>query len=193
MPLNEFCEQITSKQFGTTYWLICLLITYCIRSTVDMCRFLYCHCTLRCAVFDNIRGKDSGVLYSHYHGPYFYLPSDHWVQEIQSHHWLMPDGYLTWFCVPMPSDFRLTACIQILNWHDIPTDNSLVVRLMGVSMNTQEAYELASRGLIRPPYDSEAKQPVVYGIKTVGWEPPNLTLGKLIHDFPHKYIHIVSN
>ena len=40
--------------------------------------FVCCHCTGRWAVLDNSHGKDSGVfrlglLYSHYHGPYFYL------------------------------------------------------------------------------------------------------------------------
>ena len=40
--------------------------------------FVYCHCTGRWAVLDNTHGKDSGsfrwgLLYSHYHGPYFYL------------------------------------------------------------------------------------------------------------------------
>ena len=40
---------------------------------------VYCHCTGRWALFDNMHGKDSGafrygLLYSHYHSPYFYLP-----------------------------------------------------------------------------------------------------------------------
>ena len=39
--------------------------------------FVYCHCTGRWTVLDNTHSKESnafrwGLLYSHYHGPYFY-------------------------------------------------------------------------------------------------------------------------
>lgn len=45
-------------------------------------------------------------------------------------------------------------------------------------MASQDAYELASRGLVRPPYDRHAKQAVIFGIKPVDFEHPNLTLGE---------------
>ncbi|KAH8365270.1 hypothetical protein KR084_007202 [Drosophila pseudotakahashii] len=45
--------------------------------------------------------------------------------------------------------------------------------LCGVDLQTQEAYELACRGLLRPADDS---QPVVYGIKLIHFERPHFTL-----------------
>lgn len=45
--------------------------------------------------------------------------------------------------------------------------------LCGVDLQTQEAYELASKGLIRPADDS---QPVIYGIKLIRFEGPHFTL-----------------
>ncbi|EDX05853.1 mitochondrial mRNA pseudouridine synthase Trub2 [Drosophila simulans] len=45
--------------------------------------------------------------------------------------------------------------------------------LCGVDLQTQEAYELACRGLLRPADDS---QPVVYGIKLIHFDRPHFTL-----------------
>ncbi|XP_011563080.3 pseudouridylate synthase TRUB2, mitochondrial [Plutella xylostella] len=45
--------------------------------------------------------------------------------------------------------------------------------LSGVHMESETAYELASRGVIRP---SNGKLPVLYGIKCVHFQPPNFTL-----------------
>ncbi|XP_065368261.1 pseudouridylate synthase TRUB2, mitochondrial [Calliphora vicina] len=45
--------------------------------------------------------------------------------------------------------------------------------LSGVDMQSQAAYEIACKGLIRPANDS---QPVIYGIKLIDFERPNFTL-----------------
>nr|XP_016931461.1 mitochondrial mRNA pseudouridine synthase Trub2 isoform X2 [Drosophila suzukii] len=45
--------------------------------------------------------------------------------------------------------------------------------LCGVDLQTQEAYELACKGLLRPADES---QPVVYGIRLVHFERPHFTL-----------------
>ncbi|KAH8389947.1 probable tRNA pseudouridine synthase 2 [Drosophila serrata] len=45
--------------------------------------------------------------------------------------------------------------------------------LCGVDLQTQEAYELACKGLLRPSDDS---QPVIYGIKLIRFEGPYFTL-----------------
>lgn len=50
--------------------------------------------------------------------------------------------------------------------------------MMGIDMKSQRAYELASRGMIRPEYDSKSDQTVIYAIKCVQWDYPTLELGK---------------
>lgn len=48
-------------------------------------------------------------------------------------------------------------------------------RAAGVNMESQEAYELAQKGLLRP-VAKEAGQ-VVYGMRCINFKPPNFTLG----------------
>lgn len=47
-------------------------------------------------------------------------------------------------------------------------------RLCGVDIQSQAAYELATRGLVRP---SNSKTPLLYGIKCVHFESPDFTIG----------------
>lgn len=47
-------------------------------------------------------------------------------------------------------------------------------RSCGVNMQSQAAYELAVKGLLRP---IRSKVPVIYGIKCVQFEPPEFTIG----------------
>lgn len=50
-------------------------------------------------------------------------------------------------------------------------------RIAGVDLMSQEAYEMASRGAVRPDWDSNSSQAVVYSMKLVDWAPPKLTIG----------------
>lgn len=50
----------------------------------------------------------------------------------------------------------------------------LMFECAGVNPNTQEAYELASKGLVRPSYTNRI--PVLYGIKCIEFNPPDFTL-----------------
>lgn len=50
-------------------------------------------------------------------------------------------------------------------------------RVSGVDIQTQEAYELAVRGLLRPRAGQESN-PMIYGIKCIEYDLPNFTLGK---------------
>lgn len=53
--------------------------------------------------------------------------------------------------------------------------------MAGLDIQSQEAYDMASTGLLRPPYGSDGTNTVVYSIKSVEWSPPNLTLGNNLH------------
>ena len=50
-------------------------------------------------------------------------------------------------------------------------------RMAGVKLQSQEAYEMASRGLVRPEYKNRMDQCVLYSIRSVDWEPPELVIG----------------
>lgn len=50
---------------------------------------------------------------------------------------------------------------------------SFFLRLCGVDMQSQAAYELASQGLIRP---ANSKLPILYGIKCVEFNNPDFTI-----------------
>ena len=76
---------LKSKQWNKLavlfHWSKCLVLdagTVLISIPLLTCAgFVYCHCAGRWAVLDNTNGKDRdafrwGLLYSHYHGPYFY-------------------------------------------------------------------------------------------------------------------------
>jgi len=54
------------------------------------------------------------------------------------------------------------------------------VSAAGVDIQSQKAYELACRGLLRPAAVSEAAfaGPVLYDIRCVQFKPPDFTLGK---------------
>lgn len=68
-------------------------------------------------------------------------------------------------------------------------------RLCGVDTQSQEAYELAAKGLIRP---ENTQIPVVYGIKLVYFDLPNFTIGtiygstSLYHFFPNFVVYGVD-
>jgi len=49
----------------------------------------------------------------------------------------------------------------------------------GVDIQSQKAYELACRGLLRPAADSQPafSGPVLYDIRCVQFKPPDFTLG----------------
>ena len=49
--------------------------------------------------------------------------------------------------------------------------------MAGVKLQSQEAYEMASRGLVRPKYKNRMDQCVLYSIRSVDWEPPELVIG----------------
>lgn len=51
---------------------------------------------------------------------------------------------------------------------------TLTFRLAGLDTQTQTAYELASKGLIRP---ASSKTPLIYGIKCISLELPNFIIG----------------
>lgn len=51
---------------------------------------------------------------------------------------------------------------------------SLMFQYAGVNPNSQEAYELASRGLIRP--DDDQTPPILYGVKCIDFNLPDFTL-----------------
>ena len=53
---------------------------------------------------------------------------------------------------------------------------SFLFRNAGVQPNSQEAYEMACQGIIRPQ-DSDSP-PVLYGVKCIEFTPPDFTLGK---------------
>lgn len=46
-----------------------------------------------------------------------------------------------------------------------------------VGLQTQEAYELASKGLVRPSEGGEAMPPIIYGLECLSYKPPHVTLG----------------
>ena len=46
----------------------------------------------------------------------------------------------------------------------------------GLDLETQEAYEMAAQGLIRPK--TREAGPVIYGFKCIDLSPPHFTLGK---------------
>ncbi|XP_074655033.1 pseudouridylate synthase TRUB2, mitochondrial-like [Tubulanus polymorphus] len=48
-------------------------------------------------------------------------------------------------------------------------------RYMGVEMDSQEAYEVAARGLVRPQ-ETVNEGPIIYGMKLVEYKPPEFTL-----------------
>lgn len=47
-------------------------------------------------------------------------------------------------------------------------------RYSGVDIYSQEAYDLASKGVVRPSGKSE---PIIYGMKCTEFDLPNFTLG----------------
>ena len=60
----------------------------------------------------------------------------------------------------------------------------IVFRYAGVRPNSQEAYDMACQGIIRP--QSNEVPPMLYGIKCIHFEPPDFTLGKF--DLRHSFI-----
>ncbi|KAI8037402.1 pseudouridylate synthase TRUB2, mitochondrial [Drosophila gunungcola] len=62
--------------------------------------------------------------------------------------------------------------------------------LCGVDLQTQEAYELACKGLLRPADDS---QPVVYGIKLIQFERPHFTLEVHAINETQEYLAMLVN
>ena len=78
-PLWWFCKKATCNvihQFSSCWYYVSWELPPLICAGL-----VYCHCTGRRAVLDNTHGKEGsafrwGLLYSHYHGPYFYLTED---------------------------------------------------------------------------------------------------------------------
>ncbi|XP_030756555.1 mitochondrial mRNA pseudouridine synthase Trub2 [Sitophilus oryzae] len=61
--------------------------------------------------------------------------------------------------------------------------------LCGVDMQSETAYELAVKGLLRP---ANSKIPVIYGIKCVEFQPPNFTLEiHCINEYETYLMHLV--
>jgi len=56
----------------------------------------------------------------------------------------------------------------------------LYCSLAGVDLQTQEAYELASKGMLRPEYSNTGTQTIIYSVKPVEFSPPELQIGKLV-------------
>ncbi|XP_067948891.1 pseudouridylate synthase TRUB2, mitochondrial-like [Watersipora subatra] len=89
--------------------------------------------------------------------------------------------------VTQPLIDRLLSAIQA-------THQKLQYVMAGVDVQSQEAYELASRGLVRPAPSPSGRRCVLYSIKSVEWKPPELLIEihtvnetgpyivKLIHD-----------
>ncbi len=61
----------------------------------------------------------------------------------------------------------------------------LFYRSSGIDLQTQEAYDLAASGLIRPKdswvqtdgQGGKGPGPVIYGLKCIEFDPPHFTLG----------------
>lgn len=51
----------------------------------------------------------------------------------------------------------------------------MVYRAAGVDIQSQQAYELAAKGLIRPK--GKESGPIIYGMKCISFNPPEFTLG----------------
>ena len=47
----------------------------------------------------------------------------------------------------------------------------------GIDLQTQEAYELAAKGLIRAKSVGAESATVIYGMKCIEFDPPHFTLG----------------
>ena len=52
----------------------------------------------------------------------------------------------------------------------------LLYRVCGVDLQSQEAYDLAAGGLLRPRVN-KATYPTIYNIKCIHFQPPDFTLG----------------
>lgn len=64
----------------------------------------------------------------------------------------------------------MLCCLLILIYLII-----LHFRVANVDTQTQTAYELATKGLIRP---ASTKEPLIYGIKCISLDLPNFIVGK---------------
>lgn len=53
--------------------------------------------------------------------------------------------------------------------------------LHGVNPDSQEAYEMAASGIIRPA--KRDTHPILYSIKCIDFQPPDFTLGKFSLDY----------
>lgn len=51
-------------------------------------------------------------------------------------------------------------------------------RLAGLDIKSQDAYELAVQGMLRP---GDPHVPMIYGIKCIEFNPPNFTIGKMVY------------
>lgn len=58
-------------------------------------------------------------------------------------------------------------------------NHSLIVdRLAGLDIKSQDAYELAVQGMLRP---GDPHVPMIYGIKCIEFNPPHFTIGKMVY------------
>lgn len=69
--------------------------------------------------------------------------------------------------------------MQIIN--DSPMNVSCVLlRYSHVDLSSQDAYELAVKGLLRP---QDKSPPILTGLRCLHFKPPQFTLGKSITDY----------
>lgn len=55
-----------------------------------------------------------------------------------------------------------------------------ICRLCGIDIQSQAAYELAVKGLLRP---ADSNIPMIYTVKCVDFSPPEFMLGKYMNIF----------
>jgi len=98
-------------------------------------------------------------------------------------------AFMGWITAANISDYLSSQKDAIL--HSISQSR---YRAAGVDIQSQEAYELASQGLLRPVAKGDASTagPVLYGIRCVQYKPPDFMLGGFSCEL-YEYLVCVTN
>ena len=65
-----------------------------------------------------------------------------------------------------------------VNYRSFPLSIDIIYyRYAGVHPESEEAYQMACRGLVRP--DTRETPPMIYGVKCIHFDLPDITLGQL--------------
>ncbi len=73
---------------------------------------------------------------------------------------------------------RCLVCFAQITKKDAKTHSPSFDRSAGLDLQSQEAYELAAKGLTRTKSDETEFGTVVYGMKCVHFDPPDFSLGE---------------